>query len=67
MIRRRPAISLGIGAGAGFVVGKSLLSTGARVSKGTLRSVAIPLVRPTITALGSALATMLVGEPEPKR
>ena len=63
-VRRRPALALGLGALAGFVTASIVCTNGRKVSSGALRAVWSPLIRPTLGALGSVVATMLVGTPE---
>jgi hypothetical protein len=63
MVRRRPALSLGAGVAAGFVVGSMLHTNTRRVTRGAFRAVWAPLLRPTLTTFGSALAEILVGSP----
>ena len=63
LIRRHPALSLGAGAAAGFVAGSMLHTNTRRVTRGAFRAVWFPLLRPTLTTFGSALAEILVGSP----
>jgi len=66
-VRRRPVLSLGLGALAGFVAASVVCTNGRKISGGALRAVWSPLVRPTLGALGSVLASMLVGSTEPSQ
>jgi len=63
LVRRRPALTLGIGAATGFVVGSMLHTNTRRLTRGAFRAVWVPLLRPTLTTFGSALAEILVGSP----
>jgi len=60
-VRRRPALTLGLGALAGFVVAGVVSTRTRRLSRGVLRSTLSPLVRPTLGALGALVARMLLG------
>jgi len=64
-VRRRPALSLGLSAFAGFVAASVICTNSRRITAGALRSVWSPLLRPTLGALGSMVAKALVGSVSP--
>ena len=64
-VRRRPALALGAGAVAGFALGSMLCSNSRRITRGALHAVWSPLIRPTLGALGSMVAKMLLGSVAP--
>ena len=66
-VRRRPALALGLSALAGFAVASVVCTNGRRLTSGAFRAVWSPLIRPTLSALGSLVATTLVGSVTPPR
>ena len=60
-VRRRPALAMGLSALAGFAVASVVCKSGRRFTHGAFRAVWSPLVRPTLGALGSMVARMLLG------
>lgn len=63
LVREQPVLTLGAGVAAGFLTGTMLRSKSQRLARSAFRSVLVPLVRPTIRGLGTAIASVLVGGP----
>jgi len=66
-VRRRPALAMGLSALAGFAAAAVVCTSGHRVTRGALRAVWSPLIQPTVGALGSMVARILLGSVEPPR
>jgi hypothetical protein len=66
-VRRRPALSLGLSAAAGFVAASVICTNSRRLTRGALQSVWSPLLRPTLGALGSMVAKALLGSAAPSQ
>jgi hypothetical protein len=64
-VRRRPALAMGAGAAAGFMVGQLLASGTRGAARGTLQTIWTPLIRPTVRTAGSMLARFLLGAAAP--
>jgi len=64
-VRRRPALSLGLGALAGFVTASVICTNSRRLTRGALRSVWGPLLQPTLGTLGAMVAKALLGSVAP--
>jgi hypothetical protein len=67
LVRRRPYLSLGTGTAAGFVLGRIIRGSSRGMMRRGLRIILVPLVRPTLAGLGTAIAGMMLGEPERRR
>lgn len=66
-VRRRPVLALGLSAVAGFAVASIAFRNSRRITRGALRAVWSPLVRPTLGAMGGMVARMLLGSVESAR
>ena len=66
-IQRKPALSMGAGVVGGFLAGTLVKPRSRGIARTAFRSVVVPLFRPTVTALGTTLAGVLVGSPHEPR
>ena len=66
-VRRRPVLSLGLSALAGFAVAGIAFTNTRRFTSGAIRAAWSPLVRPTLGALGGLVAQILIGSVEPSQ